>query len=57
MIETERLTRQQKMAEQNQLVASLIEQNEALTKEMARLGQQLTDLRQRQAGAPAEEKK
>ncbi|MFZ5495446.1 MAG: hypothetical protein ACOZE5_08950 [Verrucomicrobiota bacterium] len=40
---------EQKMAEQNQLVASLIEQNEALTKELAKLGQQIADLRQKQS--------
>ncbi len=45
---------EQKMAEQNQLVASLIEQNEALAKELAKLGQQITELRQKQ-GAPAKE--
>jgi hypothetical protein len=39
---------EQKMAEQNQLVASLIEQNEALTKELEKLGQQLAELRQKQ---------
>jgi len=48
---------EQKMAEQNQLVASLIEQNEALTKEMTKLGQQLADLRQQPATAPTEDKK
>jgi hypothetical protein len=48
---------EQKMAEQNQLVASLIEQNEALAKELAKLGQQFADLRQKQAAAPGEEKK
>ncbi len=37
---------EQKMAEQNQLVATLIEQNEALTKELTRLGQQMAELRQ-----------
>lgn len=36
---------EQRMAEQNQLVASLIEQNEALTQELAKLGQQIADLR------------
>jgi hypothetical protein len=35
-----------KMAEQNQLVASLIEQNDALAKELAKLGKELADLRQ-----------
>lgn len=34
-----------KMAEQNQLVSSLIEQNEALAKELAKLGKELADLR------------
>jgi len=38
---------EQKMAEQNQLVASLIEQNDALAKELAKLGQQLAELRQK----------
>jgi hypothetical protein len=40
---------EQKMAEQNQLVASLIEQNDALAKELAKLGQQIAELRQKQA--------
>jgi hypothetical protein len=40
---------EQKMAEQNQLVASLIEQNEALTKELGKLGQQLAELKQQQS--------
>jgi len=48
---------EQKMAEQNQLVASLIEQNESLTKELTKLGQQLADLRQKQNIAPTEDKK
>lgn len=38
-----------KMAEQNQLVASLIEQNEALTKQLAQLNQDVAALRQKQA--------
>jgi hypothetical protein len=38
---------EQKMSEQNQLVASLIEQNDALTKELAKLGQQIAELRQK----------
>lgn len=46
---------EQKMAEQNQLVASLIEQNEALAKELVKLGQQITDLRQKSA-LPEEKK-
>jgi len=37
---------EQKMAEQNQLVASLIEQNEALTKELAKIGREIAELRQ-----------
>src|SRR5882757_10176582 len=36
---------EQKMAEQNQLVASLIEQNEALAKELAKLSRQVADLK------------
>ncbi len=48
---------EQKMAEQNQLVASLIEQNEALSKELSKLGQQMTELRQKQTTAPGEGKK
>ena len=39
---------ERKMAEQNQLVASLIEQNEALTKELMRLNQDVAALGQRQ---------
>lgn len=39
---------EQRMAEQNQLVASLIEQNDALTKELTKLGQQLIELREKQ---------
>lgn len=48
---------ERKMAEQNQLVASLIEQNEALTKELGKLGQQIADLRQKQTTASGEGKK
>lgn len=40
---------EQKMAEQNQLVASLIEQNEALAKELTNLGKEIADLRQSQS--------
>lgn len=36
---------EQRMAEQNQLVASLIEQNDALAKELAKLGKELAELR------------
>ncbi len=38
---------EQKVAEQNQLMAALIEQNEALAAELAKLGKELTDLRGR----------
>ena len=48
---------EQKMAEQNQLMASLIEQNESLSKELARLNKEISDLRQRGALATNEEKK
>lgn len=47
---------EQKMAEQNQLVATLIEQNEALTKELTKLGQQIVELRQQQTGKKGDEK-
>lgn len=40
---------EQKMAQQNQLVASLIEQNEALAKELAKLGREIATLRQKPA--------
>lgn len=36
---------EQRMAEQNQLVASLIEQNDALAAELAKLGKELAELR------------
>jgi len=39
---------EKKMAEQNQLVASLIEQNEAWAKELGKLGSELADMRQKQ---------
>ncbi len=48
---------EQKMAEQNQLMASLIEQNESLSKELARLNKEIADMRQRGALAANEEKK
>ena len=47
---------EQRMAEQNQLVASLIEQNEALAKELAKLGKEITDLRQKPAAVTKETK-
>ena len=40
---------EQKMAEQNQLVASLIEQNEGLGKELSKLGKEIAELRQKPA--------
>ena len=43
-----------KMAEQNQLVASLIEQNEALAKELAKLNQEVAALRQKQVAKDGE---
>ena len=48
---------EQRMAEQNQLVASLIEQNEALTKELAKTGTEIADLRQKQGRTTTEDKK
>jgi hypothetical protein len=47
---------EQKMAEQNQLVASLVEQNEALAKELAKLGREIGELRQKPAGLKPGEK-
>ncbi|OAM89718.1 hypothetical protein OH491_16680 [Termitidicoccus mucosus] len=38
---------EQKVAEQNQLMAALIEQNEALAAELTKLSKELTDLRRR----------
>jgi len=38
---------EQKMAEQNQLMASLIEQNEALSAQLAKLNTEMADLRRR----------
>jgi hypothetical protein len=48
---------EEKMAEQNQLMASLIEQNEALTKKLAQLSKEIGDLRQHGAIAATEDKK
>ena len=45
---------EQKMAQQNQLVASLIEQNEALAKELSKLNQEVAALRQKQPGKDIE---
>lgn len=47
---------EQKMAEQNQLVASLIEQNEALAKELAKLNQEVAALRQQPTATKENEK-
>lgn len=47
---------EQKIAEQNQLMASLIEQNESLSKELARLNKEIGEMRQRGAFAAAGEK-
>jgi hypothetical protein len=40
---------EQKVAEQNQLMAALVEQNEALAAELTKLGKELSDLRSRAA--------
>jgi hypothetical protein len=48
---------EQKMAEQNQLMASLIEQNESLSKELARLNKEIGELRQGGAIATTEDKR
>lgn len=45
---------EQKMAEQNQLMATLIEQNESLTKELTRLNKEIADMRQRGSLATTE---
>jgi hypothetical protein len=45
---------EQKIAQQNQLVASLIEQNEALGKELAKLNQEVAGMRQKQWGKEGE---
>lgn len=48
---------EQKMAEQNQLMASLIEQNESLAKELARLNGEIAQMRQKQGSYAATEEK
>lgn len=48
---------EEKIAEQNQLMASLIEQNEALSKELARLNKEIGEMRQRGAFAATEDRK
>ena len=45
---------EQKIAEQNQLMASLIEQNEALAKELARINKELADRREKEPAANKE---
>jgi hypothetical protein len=47
---------EQKVAEQNQLMASLIEQNEALATELAKLHKDIADLRTRATSGDAEAK-
>lgn len=47
---------EQKMAEQNQLVATLIEQNDALAKELGKLGKEIGELKQKQIPAKEEAK-
>jgi hypothetical protein len=49
---------EQRIAEQNQLMASLIEQNESLAKELTRLNREVATIRQKEGSfAAAEEKK
>lgn len=45
---------EQKMAEQNQLMASLIEQNEALAKQLGRMSREIAEMRQKQSASPSE---
>jgi hypothetical protein len=45
---------EQKMAEQNQLMASLIEQNEALSAQLAKLTKEMEEIRAKQSAANAE---
>ena len=45
---------EQKMAEQNQLMASLIEQNEALAKQLGRMNKEIAEMRQKQSASPTE---
>jgi hypothetical protein len=45
---------EQRMAEQNQLVATLIEQNDALAKELAKLNQEVAGMRQKAVPANPE---
>ena len=45
---------EQKIAEQNQLMASLVEQNEALAAELGKLGKELAEVRTREASGKPE---
>jgi hypothetical protein len=45
---------EQKIAEQNQLMSALIEQNEALAAQLAKLNKDIAELRQKQALPPTE---
>ena len=45
---------EQKIAEQNQLMSALIEQNEALATQLAKLNKDIAELRQKQAAPPTE---
>ena len=48
---------EQKIAEQNQLMATLVEQNEALAAELTKLNKQIVELRGRQTSPTMEDKK
>lgn len=48
---------EQRIAEQNQLMASLIEQNESLAKELTRLNREVATIRQKEASFAATEEK
>ncbi|PTY02035.1 hypothetical protein DB347_25090 [Opitutaceae bacterium EW11] len=48
---------EQKMAEQNQLMASLIEQNESLAKQLAKLNGEIAEMRAKQSSFAATEEK
>lgn len=48
---------EQKIGEQNQLMASLIEQNEALSAELTKLNKEMAEMRQKQAAAAKEGEK
>ena len=48
---------EQRIAEQNQLMATLVEQNEALAAELAKLNKQIVELREKQSSLAPEDKK